>query len=247
MQILKRTKLVFFITLFLGALLIAKLFLFSDSHSASTSKIKKPSELDFSRSNQLIAVDSTSPNSTTSTQSSDTISSLIQSFNSEDKLKWNLFKNILLTKNDNDPHLDKELVHLSETFHKALIEKYDLIPAENRNERGLIVFLISRDLHLTEDFQFLKQVYQEAPCLSLENCKTLGIQDPHHNSVNETTLTYPQQAALYQIEKKLIEEPRRLSDINFRNEIIQILIQAENFSVPVIQEKARQLRLKFGL
>lgn len=165
----------------------------------------------------------------------------------EDQTKWTIFEAILKTKNDNDPRMDKTLKKLSPAVHEALYKKYETIPAEDRNAKGLVIFLVARELKTLEDIEFMKKVYQESPCLSLTDCKTVGPDDLHHSSVNETTLSYPQQSGLYLIEKQLKENPQLLSSAAFRSGVIQVLVQAENFAVPAIREKASAIRQTYGL
>lgn len=221
----------------MGALLVAGLFFFREKNT-------KP--INFMKGNQAADQDKTSavaPSSVVKVQSLPQI----QNLSVEDSVKWKTFEEIVKTKNDNDPRMDSQLKKLSPAIHEALFVKYKTVPAEARNERGLIVFLIARDFHSTADMQFLEKVYEESPCLSLSDCQKLSPEDPHHSTMNETTLTYPQQSGLYLIDQQLKEKPQLLSDAAFRSQIIQILIKAENFQVPKIQELARSIRSRYGL
>ena len=117
--------------------------------------------------------------------------------------QWQELQEIITSKNDNDPRLDQDFKILSEELHYLLIQKYSEIPEEDRNQRGLIVFLISRDLKYLEDLKFLKNIFKENPCLSLNNCNVLDSTDPHHSGIEQSSLNYPQLSALYQLEKQL--------------------------------------------
>lgn len=157
--------------------------------------------------------------------------------------KVEMVKEILLKKHDNDPRIDSDLKDLSPESRRALHQFYHELPAEDRNGRGLVVLLISRDPQLPEDYEFLQSIYQENPCLSLADCNQVQTQDPHLSGVNSTSLVYPQMVALYQIEKKL----RGKSSMNpvQAQQIQQVVRQAENFAVPSVQDKANEIQSRF--
>ena len=228
---------------------MAGLFLFRKNETENLNIAEmKPSQLDLSKGNSLKNIpktQTTSPNP--SYETPEAIPTKARNLAASDEPKWAVFENILKTKNDNDPRMDRVLKNLSAEFHEALYEKYELLAPEDRNGKGLIIFLISRDLRSIEDFQFLKKIYQESPCLSLADCKTLAPESPHHSSTDQTTLIYGQLTALYAIDKQLSENPSLLNDAAKRSGFSQVLAQAETFAVPVIQEKARGLRTKYGL
>lgn len=240
---MQTTKNFFKIIFVLGALLIAGLFFYFKSSKEIPKESFKPSQLTFVKGNEL-------PQSVTAPiaiEKKQEVTFQAENLTAEDQVKWKSFEEILKTKNDNDPRMDTQLKKLSPAVHAALYEKYDQIPAEDRNAKGLVIFLVARDINTIDDIQFMKKLYQESPCLSLADCKTIGPDDPHHSGVNETTLTYPQQSGLYLIEKQLKEKPQLLNDAAFRSGVIQILVQAESFPVPAIREKARAIRAAYGL
>jgi hypothetical protein len=111
---------------------------------------------------------------------------------------------ILESKNDNDPRMDRLLRDLSEPMKKELHQKYSRIQPEKRNERGTVVFLIGREIAegrgSTADLQFFKQVLLEKPCLSLEDCSKSptghGPDEQHLEAIHETTIQYPQLMAI---------------------------------------------------
>jgi hypothetical protein len=156
----------------------------------------------------------------------------------EDQKKLQVLQEILSSKNDNDPRVDSELKNLSPALHHSAIELYQKLPAENRNGRGFLVFLISRDLQYPEDYQFLQSIYEESPCLSLENCGQTQNADPHLSGVTNISLVYPQMVALYQIEKKLNQKMDLTSS---SDQLRSIVIQAENFAAPSVQKKATEI------
>lgn len=160
----------------------------------------------------------------------------------EDQKKWSDFEDIMTSKNDNDPRIDSSLTHLSKPLHDLMIKKYDEIDLENRSERGLVAFLIARDLKSPEDIHFLKKIYQEKPCLSLSNCSESDKDaDPHHSSTNNITLDYPQIAALYKLEAQLIKNPNLINDPAFR----ALLDEAAQFDSPAVKRKAEELIAKY--
>ncbi len=120
----------------------------------------------------------------------------------EDQKKFTILKEILKTKNDNDPRFDRELLHLSPELKKMVEHFYGDVKPELRNERGTVVFLIGRDLNSQDDVNFLKDVMMEKPCMSLADCskaETGGGAEAHLDAINETTANYPQLMALRQL------------------------------------------------
>jgi hypothetical protein len=172
---------------------------------------------------------------------------LTKALSPDDKKLFEIFTQIMISKNDNDPRLDKELRHLSPELKKTLQREYALLPDERRNEKGLIVFLIARDVSVPEDLQFLESVYQESPCLSLANCQVRGPEDPHFSGINEVSLVYPQIAGLFQLETQLKARPELLNEPGFKNEMSQLIRVAERFPVPAVQKRADDLKNKYGL
>jgi hypothetical protein len=245
---LQTTKNFFKIISVLGALLIAGLFFYFRSSEELKQTSLKPSRMNFVQGNEFSHQPAVTANVTAhKAVQPEVVVFRPENLTVEDQNRWATFEEILITKNDNDRRMDTQLKNLSPALREALYKKYDSIPAEDRSAKGLVVFLVAREIKTIEDIEFLKKVYQETPCLSLADCKIVGSEDPHHSSVNETTLTYPQQSGLYLIEKQLKENPQLLNNAAFRSGVIQILVQAENFAVPAIREKARAIRQTYGL
>lgn len=253
---MQQTKKKSILIVFIGALLLAGLFLFARQQSQISPENLKPSQLNFSESNELPktaatrftdATTESGPKATDQNEVPSKVSIALNKLQNEDLKKWQTFESILSSKNDNDPRIDQEFKHISSDLKIALMEKYATIPAESRNDRGLISFLVARDLNSTADTDFLKKVFEEPPCLSLADCKTIGPDDAHHSGINQTTLEYPKMAALYQIEKRLTEHPEILSNPSLREGIVADLRQAEACPVPMIQQKALQIRTRFQL
>jgi hypothetical protein len=163
----------------------------------------------------------------------------------EDRKKWEILQEILASQNDNDPRLDKAFKGMTDELHSSIQERYHEIPEENRNQRGLLAFLIARDLKSTDDLDFLKKIYEESPCLSLENCGTRTSSDPHLSGVDEASLNYPQLASLYQLEKQLNENPSMFSDPTMKDHAKAVIDQALRFPVSSVQKKAAEIQARF--
>lgn len=135
---------------------------------------------------------------------------------------------VLAARDDNDPRLDSAFNDLSPAAKRLFREEYRRIPRERRNERGTIVFLLGRGLDGQEDWDFLKEVLAEAPCLSLADCarKPQGPGQPG----DEVTLAYPALVAL--------ESARRQRG---RPEAAAVLAAAKDCPAPVVARKARAL------
>lgn len=236
-----------FVRLTIGALLVAGLFFvvsYFDSETSNEQRALKPSQVDFTKSNQV--QEASVPPVVGSNFEGDDIIEAPVAFNEREQKLWIAVESILRTKNDSDPRVN-DLKELSSEFHKALFEKYNKLKMEDRNGRGFIVFLVAKNLKSAEDLDFLQKVYQEAPCLSLENCGVSGNDDSHSAGVNQTTTIYPQLAGLYQIEKQLAANPELLNDPAMRAGILATLKQAEAFLVPAVHEFAEKIRQKFNL
>lgn len=140
------------------------------------------------------------------------------SISSEEVQKVALLQEILTSKNDNDPRLDKEFLNLSEKTKALFRDKYSQLPLEKRNERGTIVFLLGKNLTSESDFQFLESVLKEPPCYNLEDCsRSTGTADPHSEGMgSEITLAYPQVVSLKVIENYLKDKTNKHTDLATR-------------------------------
>src|SRR5207302_220894 len=77
---------------------------------------------------------------------------------------------ILRSRNDNDPRLDADFNDLSAETKRRFREKYGALAPEKRNERGTVVYLLGRNINDDRDWDFLREVAGEPPCLSLSDC-----------------------------------------------------------------------------
>ena len=108
---------------------------------------------------------------------------------------------VLASRDDNNPRLDRDFNALSPEDKAAFREKYREIPAERRNERGTIVYLLGKNTASAEDWAFLREVAGEPPCLSLADCAKPS--DGAGEPGDAVTLAYPSLVALKQAERAL--------------------------------------------
>ncbi|MBK7962001.1 MAG: hypothetical protein IPK04_12860 [Bdellovibrionales bacterium] len=195
---------------------------------------------DLNRNSEL-----TPSSKTSQTAQSLTATKSVSALSADDHKKWEVLQEILASQNDNDPRLDKTFKGMSDDLHLILQEQYLEIPAENRNQRGLLAFLIARDLKNTEDLDFLKKIYEESPCLSLENCNSRTSSDPHLSGVDEASMNYPQLASLYQLEKQLNDNPGIFADSSMKDHAMAVIEQALKFPVASVQRKAAEIQARF--
>jgi hypothetical protein len=227
-----------------GALLLTGLFFYSSSRQKAKDALK-PSDVNFTTGNYPISAKQSVILSNQSIQAVAIAPAKV--LPPEDQKKWEVFQDVVNSKNDNDPRLDRDLRVLSPEMHLNLQSAYETLPAENRNARGLIAFLIARDLKSAADLEFLRKIYQESPCLSVDNCTVASAPDPHFDGVNQTSLNYPQLAALYQLERKLEGQPDLLRNPEIKNLLTNLLRDARQFPSEAIQKRAEAIRSRYGL
>ena len=144
---------------------------------------------------------------------------------------------ILASQNDNDPRMDSELKKLNAEAKLALREKYSQLPETQRNARGTIVFLIGRNLTEPSDYQFLKQVVAEAPCLGLADCSQPMLQGSadHEDNGLGVVLDYPQLTAL----KALASHPAQDDSLkSLQDEVLQAAKASRSSKVSEAAEAA---------
>ena len=118
-----------------------------------------------------------------------------------------MLEDILRSRNDNDPRLDREFLGLSSEAKGLLREKYRGLAPERRNERGTIVYLLGKNLQTADDWSFFRAVAAEAPCLSLADCSTASAMSGEAG--DEVTLAYPSLVALRQAQRAAEEGASR--------------------------------------
>lgn len=110
---------------------------------------------------------------------------------------------ILASHDDNDPRLDAAFNALTAAEKARFRDRYRAIPAEQRNARGTVVYLLGKNLTAPEDWAFLREVAGESPCLSLEDCSKAS--GDSKGLGDDVTLAYPSLVALKQAERALAE------------------------------------------
>ena len=111
---------------------------------------------------------------------------------------------VLASRDDNNPRLDRDFNALSAEDKAAFRKKYREIPAERRNERGTIVYLLGKNMASAEDWAFLREVAGEPPCRSLADCAKPPAGESEEGGVgDDVTLAYPSLVALKQAERAL--------------------------------------------
>lgn len=238
-------------------LFIAALLFYFLRHKETTLP-PKPSQYDFTETNHVqeqIATESPPPGAQAGTQApappllpAPQLGDAVASLNPSDKKAWQTLTEIIQSKNDNDPRLDHELKNTSPELHRAFFETYSQLAPENRNGRGTIAFLVARDLKSQQDFDFIEKIFQEEPCLNLADCKVSAPDtNPHTSGMDQTTLNYPQLASLYQLSQQLGSRPELLQNPAYRENVLNILKTAENYPVPAVRNKAREIREHYKL
>lgn len=155
-----------------------------------------------------------------------------------------ILKEILASRNDNDPRLDRDFKTLSPEAKRLFRQEYRRIPPERRNERGTIVYLLGRNPLSPEDWAFFRDVVSEPPCLSLANCARKMSRGEQHGMLGlEVTLAYPQLVALKQVERA-IEEARRTGGQS-SGEALRVIKSAANSQAPVVAKMAAELARRF--
>lgn len=160
--------------------------------------------------------------------------------------KVRILYEIISAHSDNDPRLDLDLRHLSSNSKKSFREVYDQLPLEERNARGTVVFLLGRNINEPEDFDFLKKVLAEEPCLSLDDCrKAASTKDDALSNEQETprqlALNYPQAVVLESLDSQVTRLSQNEADRKNVQRLLRVGIKSQ---VPLISQKAQELLQK---
>lgn len=158
---------------------------------------------------------------------------------SEPSAKVKTLEVILRSRNDNDPRLDSDFNALSAEEKRLFRVKYGELPPEARNDRGTIVYLLGKNLSAPEDWEFLRAVAGEAPCLSLADCgkKPVG----PTGLGNDVTLAYPSLVALKQAQR-VLEGPAGPA----RREALSVITAGKASRMPAAARLAAQLERRFS-
>ena len=147
-----------------------------------------------------------------------------------------VLEDILRSKNDNDPRLDRDFDDLSPETKRLFRRKYRDTAFERRNERGTIVYLLGRNLRSREDWEFLRGVALEPPCLSLGDCSKKPSPGADEEAAgDEVTLAYPSLVALRQA-CRAAAEARAV-----RSSALDVLAAARNSTTRVVARAAASL------
>ncbi|MFA6316262.1 MAG: hypothetical protein WC943_02500 [Elusimicrobiota bacterium] len=157
----------------------------------------------------------------------------------KDLAKLRTLSEILLSRNDNDPRLDRDFNDLSPAAKELFRRMYRELPEERRNERGTIVFLLGRNLSSPEDWAFLRSVATEPPCLSMADCSKPGRAAGHGG--DEVTLAYPSLVALKSAEGAFVLGSRAAKD-----EALAVILAAKSSKTPAVTRLARALEAKLA-
>jgi hypothetical protein len=220
----KQTKVLFFLV---GACLLAAplFFVLRNTHSP-----KEPAA--------QVATSTTSTNTAVNTAAPPITP--IQLSPAEQK-KIEVFEDILKSRNDNDPRIDQEFHALSPALKKALEDHYQSMPREERNGRGLVVFLVTRSLNSADDLAFIRSVYEEPPCTNMDGCSAAPSTDSHLSGIENTSLNYPQLVGLYQLEKQVRNNPSLTTDASLNKALLDVLEKAKSFPVQAVQQRANAI------
>jgi hypothetical protein len=166
----------------------------------------------------------------------------VSRYSLETQGKLKTLAEIMGSKNDNDPRLDTDLKNLTEQDKVALKDFYSDLKLESLNERGTVVFLMGRSIQGPEDLDYMKDVLAEDPCMSLDNCTSKNVaKDTHLDSMDETTMSYPQQIALESISRYTQSRTMAELSANDKLHLIQAIQEAKRSPIYTIQRKADDL------
>ncbi|MBI5881892.1 MAG: hypothetical protein HZB91_02160 [Elusimicrobia bacterium] len=158
----------------------------------------------------------------------------------EDVVKLRTLSMILLSRNDNDPRLDKDFNELSPGAKALFRGMYGKLPPERRNERGTIVYLLGRNLASAEDWAFLASVAGEPPCLSLADCSKDAPAAEEHLG-DEVTLAYPSLVAL-----KSAEAALAAGDARTRAKARSVVAAGRTSKMPAVLRLSGRLEAELG-
>lgn len=155
------------------------------------------------------------------------------------KAQVQVLTEILTSKNDNDPRMDRDLKTLNKETKEAFRSQYKKIAAEKRNDRGTIVFLIGRNIDSKDDLNFLGEVINEPPCKSISDCNKSelgGLNRDHddHQTGMAVTLAYPQLVTIHSLKNYIKNNP----DGVLANQAKDILAQAKHSTIPEVSKAA---------
>jgi hypothetical protein len=152
--------------------------------------------------------------------------------NSKVSAKVAVLNQVLADQTDNDSRVDHELSKLNQKDRLDFRDKYRSLRAESLRDRGLIVYLLGRNIETQGDLDFMKEVLNERNCLSLENC---AVTDQKTLSAPEMAshLAFPKLMAIAALKAKLEARPS-----NKMREAIESILQGARASMNPLIVKA---------
>lgn len=159
----------------------------------------------------------------------------------EERFQMQALKDILQSMDDQDPRLDRDLKFLSPQVKNEIKNIYRNLPDPQINRKGLLVFLIGRNIQSEEDVSFLEGVLNEPPCHNLTDCKanggSLGSEAEKHDNTLPVTLAYPQLLALHYL-KELQMDGAMLPPGLSQQKVQQAIESAKKSKVDVVRKAA---------
>lgn len=140
---------------------------------------------------------------------------------------------VLKDQRDNDPRIDGELSKLNQKERLDFRAKYRSLKRESLRGRGLIVYLLGRNIETQGDLDFLKEVLDERNCLSLKNC-AITDQETLSAPAMATRLAFPKLMAIAALKEKL----RSRQSPKMHMAIEDVLRDARNSINPLIAKAA---------
>ena len=157
--------------------------------------------------------------------------------------KNRILDEIFHTRNDNDPRLDTDFNDLSPETRRAFRKKYRALVPERRNDRGIILYLLGKNLRTVEDWAILREAVAEPPCLSFSDCSRPPAPEEGEGATGDAvTLAYPALVALKQAEHALLNR-----DAGARREALSVLRAARGSRAEIVARKAGELAGRFKI
>lgn len=153
--------------------------------------------------------------------------------NSQVSAKVAVLNQVLADQSHNDVRVDQELSKLNQKERLDFRQKYRSLRPEALKDRGLIVYLLGRNIETQGDLEFLKEVLNERGCLSLNNC---AITDQETLSQPEIAshLAFPKLMAIAALKGKLAGQNSKKM-----REAIEVILQgARNSMNPLVVKAA---------
>lgn len=159
--------------------------------------------------------------------------------------KISILREILGSRNDNDPRLDQAFNNLSKDDKTALREQYHSLPREARNELGTIIFLMAQGKTDDADHAFFKEVLTEPPCLGLADCsketEATHAEEAHHEVGLDTDLNYPQIVVLQKKIDAITSATDDTEKEKLKKEAYELVLIAKRTGIPKVMQKAAEL------